>query len=141
MLGEKRGCLPGRLRSSTEPTPTHSTSTTRTCRRSRIRARPLVPAVLAQAEAVGADREETAVALVAGYEVFVPASDGAVRPELGNSVLFERGFHATSIIGAVAGAAACARLLGLDAGGIANAMGIACSLGSGMIEANRAAAR
>ena len=98
---------------------------------------PFVPAVLAQAEAVGTGPEETAVALAAGYEVLCRLAMAQYDPELGNSVLFEHGFHATSIIGALAGATACARLLGLDAGGIANAIGVAASVGSGIIEANR----
>ena len=54
------------------------------------------------------------------------------------SVYFERGQHATSICGAVGSAAAAARLLGADSDGIAHAMGIACSMASGIIEANRA---
>ncbi len=98
---------------------------------------PLVPAVLAQAEAVQAGPEETAVALAAGYEVLCRLALAQYDPELGNSVLFERGFHATSIIGAVAGAAACARLLDLDEDRIVDAIAVACSLGSGLIEANR----
>jgi len=97
----------------------------------------LVPGVLAQAEACGADGEATIVALVAGYEICTRLANAQYDPELGNSVMFEHGLHATSIIGAVAGAAACARVRGLGAEGIADAMAIACSMGAGLIEANR----
>ncbi len=98
---------------------------------------PLVPAVLAQAEAVGASGRDTLTALVAGYEVYVRIAMAQFDPESRNSLMFENGLHATSIIGAVAGAAACGKLVGLDADGVANAIAVACSLGAGLIEANR----
>lgn len=97
----------------------------------------LVPAVLAQAEACGSSGAETIVALVAGYEVCTRLAMAQYDAALGNSVMFEHGLHATSIIGTVAGAAACARLRGLGPDGIADAMAIACSMGAGLIEANR----
>jgi 2-methylcitrate dehydratase PrpD len=99
---------------------------------------PMVPAILAQAEAVGASGQEALTALVAAYEVNTRLATAQYDPELGNSLFFERGLHATSIIGAVAGAAGCARLRGLDSAGIAHAIAIACSMGAGLIEANRA---
>jgi 2-methylcitrate dehydratase PrpD len=99
---------------------------------------PLVPAVLAQAEAFGASGEETIAALAAGYEAYVRIAMAQYDPESRNSVMFERGLHATSIIGAVAGAAACAKLAGIGAEGIANALAVSCSQGAGLIEANRA---
>jgi 2-methylcitrate dehydratase PrpD len=98
---------------------------------------PLLAAVLAQAEAVGAGAEDTALAALAGYEVLCRVAMAQYDPDLGNSVMFEHGFHATSIIGALAAATACARLLRLDEEGIANAIAIAGSVGSGIIEANR----
>lgn len=99
---------------------------------------PMVPAVLAQGQASGATGREFLAALVAAYEVNVRLSMAQFDPELGNSVFFEHGLHATSIIGAVAAAAACARLRGLDSEGIRNAIAIACSMGAGLVEANRA---
>ena len=42
-------------------------------------------------------------------------------------------WHATSSIGAVGAAACCARLAGLDAAGVSNALGIAASMASGMV--------
>jgi 2-methylcitrate dehydratase PrpD len=98
----------------------------------------LVPAVLAQAEACGSDGSAAITALIAGYEICTRLSMAQYDAELGNSVMFERGLHATSLIGTVAGAAACARLRGLDAAGITAAMAIACSMSAGLIEANRA---
>lgn len=98
---------------------------------------PMVPALLAQAEASGASGREFLAALVAAYELNTRLSLAQYDPEVGNSVFFERGLHATSIIGAVAAAAGCARLRGLDAGGIANAIAVACSMGAGLVEANR----
>jgi 2-methylcitrate dehydratase PrpD len=57
--------------------------------------------------------------------------------EAGQSLFFERGQHATSICGAIGSAAAAGALLGLDEGGIADAMGLAVSMTGGVIEANR----
>jgi 2-methylcitrate dehydratase PrpD len=62
---------------------------------------------------------------------------GGYLDDAGN-VFFERGWHATSICGTLGAAAAGARLLGLDEAGIAHALGIAASMGAGVIEANRA---
>lgn len=98
---------------------------------------PLVPAVLATAEATGAGGRELLAALSAGYEVGLRLAQAQYDGRLKNSTLFERGLHATSLIGAPAGAVACAKLRGLSAAGIADALAIACSLGSGLIEANR----
>jgi len=99
---------------------------------------PMVPAILAQAQAAGASGREALAALVAAYELNTRLAMAQYDPELGNSVFFERGLHATSILGAVAGAAGCARLRGLAASGIADAIAIACSMGAGLVEANRA---
>jgi 2-methylcitrate dehydratase PrpD len=98
---------------------------------------PMVPAVLAQAEASGVAGQEAVTALVAAYELNTRLAMAQYDPELGNTVFFERGLHATSILGTVAAAAACARLRGLGAEGIANAIAIACSMGAGLLEANR----
>lgn len=98
---------------------------------------PLVPAVLAQAEAVGATGKQAIAALVAGYETYIRIAMAQYDPELRTSLMFENGLHATSIIGAIAGAAACGKLLGLDGDGVSHAIAVACSMGSGLIEANR----
>jgi len=62
----------------------------------------------------------------------------AYDDELRNNVFFEKGLHATSICGTIAAAVAAAKLAGLDGGGIEAALGIAASMGAGLLEANRA---
>ncbi|MGH3315148.1 MAG: MmgE/PrpD family protein, partial [Nocardioidaceae bacterium] len=76
-------------------------------------------------------------AAAAGIEVAVRLGMGGYDRELGNSVFFERGQHATSICGAVGAAVAAAAVGGLDQAGIAHAAGIAASMGAGLLEANR----
>jgi len=97
----------------------------------------MVPAILASAQAAGASGRELLIALVASYEVNTRLSMAQYDEELGNSVLFEHGLHATSILGTVAAAVGCARLRGLDPAAIVNAIGIACSMGAGLLEGNR----
>jgi 2-methylcitrate dehydratase PrpD len=58
-------------------------------------------------------------------------------PQARNSVFFDKGFHATSICGALGATAAVGVVLGLSPAGIADALGIAASMGAGIIEANR----
>ncbi|WP_309239968.1 MmgE/PrpD family protein [Actinomadura sp. J1-007] len=97
----------------------------------------VVPAALAAAEAQGASGAALLDAIGAGVEIAVRLGMAGYDPGLGNSVFFERGLHATAICGAFGAAAACAMLSGLDAAGVADAMGIAASMGSGLLEANR----
>ena len=98
----------------------------------------VVPASLAVAEWQGATGTALTDAVAVGLEVTVRLGMGGYDRQARQSVYFERGQHATSICGAVGSAAAAARLLGANTDGIAHAMGIACSMGSGIIEANRA---
>lgn len=98
----------------------------------------IVPGVLAVGEAVGADYESMIAAAAAGYEVCIRTGMAGYDRELGNSVFFERGWHATSICGALAVAVSASKLYELDAAGIGHALGIAGSMGAGIIEANRA---
>ena len=97
----------------------------------------VVPAVLAAADAAGSSGMATLVAAAVGIEICNRLGMGSYDPAIRNSIFFEHGLHATSICGTVGGAAAVATLLGLDANGIAHAMSIACSMGAGLIEANR----
>lgn len=97
----------------------------------------VVPAVLAAGQAARARGCDAVVAAAAAYELCVRLGMAAYDPELRNNVFFEKGLHATSICGTVAAAAAAAKLGGLDAGGIEAAIGIACSMGAGLLEANR----
>ncbi|WP_329520945.1 MmgE/PrpD family protein [Spirillospora sp. NBC_01491] len=97
----------------------------------------VVPAALAAAEARGASGAALLDAIGVGIEITVRLGMAGYDAELGNSVFFERGLHATAICGALGGAASAAMLSGLDAGGIADAIGIASSMGAGLLEANR----
>ena len=97
----------------------------------------VVPAALAVAEANGASGSDLLSAVAAGDELVVRAGMAGYDPELGNSVFFEKGFHATSICGTLGAALAAAMLYGLDKEAIANAVAISASMGAGIIEANR----
>ncbi len=97
----------------------------------------VVPAVLAAAEAVGAHGRDAIAAMAVGLEVCVRVGMAGYDAEAGNNAYFDRGQHATSMCGALGGAAGAAVLLGLDAAGVASAIGIAVSMASGVLEANR----
>jgi 2-methylcitrate dehydratase PrpD len=97
----------------------------------------VVPAALAAAEQVGASGRRLLAAIAAGNEITIRLGNAGYEPAINNSVFFERGLHATSICGAVGAAAAAGIALGLDAERIAHAMAIACSMGAGLLEANR----
>lgn len=96
----------------------------------------IMPAVLAVGEATGATGSDLVAAAAVGIEVTVRTGMGGYLPE-GENVFFERGWHATSICGALGAAAAAGRLLGLDAAGIGHAIAIAASFGGGLLESNR----
>jgi 2-methylcitrate dehydratase PrpD len=97
----------------------------------------VVPAALAVAEATGASGRELLAAVAAGDELVVRVGMAGYDPELGNSVFFEKGLHATSIAGTLGAALAAAMLYGLEEGGIGHAVAISASMGAGIIEANR----
>jgi 2-methylcitrate dehydratase PrpD len=97
----------------------------------------VVPAALAVAESRGATGAQLLDAIGVGVEITVRLGMAGYNEELGNSVFFERGLHATAICGALGAAAAAAMLSDVDAEGIADAIGIAASMGSGLLEANR----
>ena len=94
----------------------------------------IVPACLAVAELVNAPGSEVVRAIGIGIEICVRLGMAGYDQATGNSVFFERGQHATSICGAIGGAAAAAMLM--DAS-VVDAIGIAVSFASGVIEANR----
>ncbi len=98
----------------------------------------VVPAALAAAERAGADGRRLLAAIAVGNEIAIRLGNAGYDPSINNSIFFERGLHATSICGTVGSAAAAAVALGLPADRIAHAMGIACSMGAGILEANRA---
>ncbi|MFW6204704.1 MAG: MmgE/PrpD family protein, partial [Actinomycetota bacterium] len=97
----------------------------------------VVPAALAAAERHRASGADLAAAVAVGLEICVRIGMAGYDREAGDSLFFARGQHATSICGALGGAAAAAVASGMDADGVANAMGVAASMASGIIEANR----
>ena len=88
----------------------------------------VMSAVFALAEAMG-DRgwADVFTAIIVGYEVY---NRLAAMAQPG---LVHRGFHSTGTAGAVACAAACAKLMGLDGEGIYDAIAIAAFQASGQI--------
>ncbi|MEE8406819.1 MAG: MmgE/PrpD family protein [Acidimicrobiia bacterium] len=97
----------------------------------------VVPAVLAVAEAEGSPGADIETAIAVGIEVTCRLGMAAYDPKLRNSIFFERGLHATSICGTIGAAVAVALLHGADKETVSHAIGIAASMGSGLIEANR----
>ncbi len=97
----------------------------------------VVPAALAAAQATGADGRSAIAAIAVGLEVCVRLGMAGYDESTRNSVFFEHGQHATSICGAMGAAAASAVLYRLGAQGVTNALGVAASMASGIIEANR----
>lgn len=97
----------------------------------------VVPAALAAAEQAGASGRRLLAAIAAGNEITIRLGNAGYDPIINNSVFFERGLHATSICGAIGAAAAAGVALGLDTDRVAHAMAIACSMGAGLLEANR----
>jgi 2-methylcitrate dehydratase PrpD len=97
----------------------------------------VIPAALAAAQAAGADGRAVIAAIAAGLEVCVRVGMAGYDSRGRNSAFFEHGQHATSICGALGGAVSAGLLLGLDAAGVTHAIGVAASMASGLIEANR----
>jgi 2-methylcitrate dehydratase PrpD len=87
----------------------------------------LVPAILAQAEATGANGAEMVAAYVAGYEVWAELLARVPGP------MHTKGWHPTAVLGTVAAAAACGRLRRLDAGRMAHALSLAASMAAGLV--------
>jgi 2-methylcitrate dehydratase PrpD len=86
----------------------------------------ILPALLALAELRRSSGREIATAFVAGYETACRIG-AALQP--GH---YNLGFHSTGTIGSFGAAAACARLLGLDAETTATALGIAGTQAAGL---------
>ncbi|MEY9320174.1 2-methylcitrate dehydratase PrpD [Bradyrhizobium elkanii] len=87
----------------------------------------LVPAILAEGWSLDSSGADALAAYAAGYEVWAQV----IALEPGH--LHERGFHPTAVMGALATAAACARLRNLDSTKTAHAIAIAASLASGLV--------
>src|SRR5256714_656400 len=86
----------------------------------------ILPGLIALAEERRSSGRDVVAAFVAGYETACRIGM-AMRP--GH---YDRGFHATGTVGCFGAAAACARLLGLDAEGTARALGIAGTQAAGL---------
>jgi 2-methylcitrate dehydratase PrpD len=89
---------------------------------------PLLPGLVALAETRRAGGRDLLAAFVLGVEVMCRVSR-AIAP--GH---YRAGWHATATLGRLGGAAACARLLGLDASGIDRAVGFAAAQMGGIQE-------
>ena len=87
----------------------------------------VIPAVFALAEKTGAGGEEVLNALAVGYEAYIRISSAA-QPGM-----VRRGFHSTGVAGTLACAAACAKLLGLDAQGMEDAIALATTMTGGLL--------
>jgi 2-methylcitrate dehydratase PrpD len=87
----------------------------------------LVPAILAEAQEVGADGKRMITAYVAGYEIWAELVDR--EPDS----LHQKGWHPSAMYGALAAAGASAVLRGLDRELATRAVGIAASLAGGVV--------
>lgn len=93
-----------------------------------------MPVCLAlQEERGGGSGQDLIAAMVAGYEIAARVGNGATMD------LFLRGFHPQGTTGAFASAASAAHILGLDPPRYQQALGIAGSLGSGLMAAQEGA--
>jgi 2-methylcitrate dehydratase PrpD len=97
----------------------------------------VVPAALAVGSKLGSKPTDVLDAITFGIEVTCRLGMAGFDRKLGNSVFFERGFHATSICGTLGSAVAAAMLMKLSADEITSAIGISASMGAGLLEANR----
>jgi 2-methylcitrate dehydratase PrpD len=87
----------------------------------------IVPAILAEAEALGSSGRDMVLAFIAGYEVW---AELAWRDPDNHHF---KGWHPTGIFGAVGAAAACALLHGLDAEKSAHALALGASGSAGLM--------
>jgi 2-methylcitrate dehydratase PrpD len=90
---------------------------------------PVIPAALAAGEMTGASGADVLAAIVAGYEITC-----RVALALPAGEHYDRGFHPTATCGAFGAAAAAARVFGLDAEGVAGALGTALSQSAGSLQ-------
>jgi 2-methylcitrate dehydratase PrpD len=97
----------------------------------------VIPAALAVAEDTGATGPAFLDAAAVGIEITCRLGLAGYDADQGNSVFFDRGQHATAICGAIGAAVAAGMLHGLDADELTSTIGIAASMGSGIIESNR----
>jgi 2-methylcitrate dehydratase PrpD len=87
---------------------------------------PVVPALLALGDEIGARGRDLLLAYVAAYETQARIALGV------NFWHYEKGWHPTATLGVFGAAAGCARLLGLTSAQIETALAVAVSLASGV---------
>jgi 2-methylcitrate dehydratase PrpD len=87
----------------------------------------LVPAILAEAQALGASGRQMMLAYAAGYETW---AELVRRDQDGHH---DKGWHPTGIFGAIGAAAACASLRGLSAEQAAHAIALGASQSAGIM--------
>ncbi|PKL67555.1 MAG: 2-methylcitrate dehydratase [Methanobacteriales archaeon HGW-Methanobacteriales-1] len=92
----------------------------------------VIPAALALAEEKDKNGKEFLEAIVAGYEVAIVLGK-AINPSHRNN-----GFHSTGTIGTFAAAAASSKILNLDFEKTINALGLAGTQASGLLESDHA---
>lgn len=88
----------------------------------------VIPAVLALTEREGLGGKELLKSMIAGYEVMIRVGM-AMQP----SLLNDRGFHATSVVGHFGAAAGSANLLGLSSDQTVHALAFAAAYASGLV--------
>jgi len=88
----------------------------------------VIPAVISLAQALNSTGQQVLTALAVGYETI-----SAVATGVANDVV-SKGFRASSVFGVLGAAAACAKLLGLDAKQTAHALGIATQFAGGTMQ-------
>jgi 2-methylcitrate dehydratase PrpD len=86
----------------------------------------ILPGLLALAESLDASPRDVITAFVTGYDICCRVG-ALVGPSH-----YNKGFHATATVGSIGSAAACARLLELDAETTAASFGIAGTMASGL---------
>ncbi|HYB73381.1 MAG TPA: MmgE/PrpD family protein [Candidatus Sulfotelmatobacter sp.] len=99
-----------------QPVPIHSSA-------------PLVPALFALAETIPCNGKDLLAAFAAGCEASIRIGLAVGRSHI------EKGWHGTGTFGTFGAAAGAGRLLGLDAGRLAQALGIASVQAAGLIRA------
>jgi 2-methylcitrate dehydratase PrpD len=88
----------------------------------------ILPAVLSLGEKMKSSGEAVLEAFILGFEVTCKVGRGV------NPKLYNNGYHATSVIGTLGAAAAAGKLLGLNTGEMAYALGLSASLACGLRE-------
>jgi 2-methylcitrate dehydratase PrpD len=87
---------------------------------------PIIPAIFALGEALGASGRQIIEAYVVGFEVTAKLVHSLSESSHG-------GWHAPSSLGSFGASAACAKLLGLNSSQVEMALGMAASMASGVV--------